>query len=451
MGKNLPTLAERISSWGSTLDLDVVPGEVVHAAKRCIIDLLGVTIAAVPHPLPRRVLDYARRVYASGTATVLGHGERLSPVGAALVNGTAGHTLDFDDTSYTGIMHGSTVALPAALAATEEAGGDGRRLLEAFVVGSEVTYAIALLCTTNHYLKGWWSTATCGVFGAAAAAAKGLGLSAADTTSALALAGAQACGQKAAFGTDAKPYLAGRAAAIGVEAALLADMGLVGPSAILEDRHGFLRLLNDGRGEPGGIDGLGRVWRLVDPGIFFKRYPVCSAAHAAVELTQRLLEENNIRGDEVRKVICEVPPVVAISLVHDRPETPQEAQFSLPFAVGTMLARGELRVEDLRDEALSDRRIREAMAKVGMRRVDALDRKEAPEGARVTLIGEDGTEVADYLSEASGMPGNPISDDLLHDKFRRCTTAGGLPDERARALLERLMRIETAPPERIIL
>jgi 2-methylcitrate dehydratase PrpD len=446
-----PTLAERLSSWSSALDLDAVPGEVVDVAKRCIIDLLGVTIAAVPQRLPRRVLDYARRVHASGKATVLGHGERLSPVGAALVNGTAGHTLDFDDTSYTGIMHGSTVALPAALAATEEAGGDGRRLLEAFVVGSEVTYAIALLCTTEHYFKGWWSTATCGAFGAAAAAAKGLGLSAADTASALALAGTQASGQKAAFGTDAKPYLAGRAAAIGVEAALLAGLGLVGPSDVLEGRDGFLQLLNDDRSEPAGIDDLGRVWRLVDPGIFFKRYPVCSAAHAAAELTQRLLEDNNIRGEDVRKVICEVPPVVAISLVHDRPGTAQEAQFSLPFAVGTMLVRGELRIEDLRDEALSDRRIREAMAKVELRRVDVLDRKEAPEGARVTLVGADGTEVVDYLGEASGMPGNPISDELLHDKFRRCAAAGGLPDEQARALLERLRRIETAPPERIIL
>ena len=439
---DVATLAERIAAWGSALDLDAVPDDVCQVAKRCIVDLVGVTIAATPHPLSQRVLDHAVQVYASGPATVLGSRHRLSPVGAALVNGAVGHVLDFDDTSYTGIMHGSTVALPAALAATEAVGGDGRRLLEAFVVGSEVTYAIALLCTTNHYFKGWWSTATCGAFGAAAAAAKAQGLSALETTSALALAGAQACGPKAIFGTDGKPYLAGRAAAIGVESALLASRGLTGPAALLEDGRGFLHLMNDGQAESEGLDKLGQVWRLVDPGIFFKQYPVCSAAHAAVELTQRLLEENGIRGDRVRKVICEVAPVVALSLVHDRPETPQQAQFSLPFAVGTMLEYGQLRVEHLRAEALSDQRIREAMVKVEMRRVDALDCKDAPEAARVTLVTGDGIEITGYLGEPTGMPGNPMSNELLYEKFHRCATAGGLSDGEARTLLEHLTHIE---------
>ena len=438
-------LAQRIASFGAGLDLDAVPGEVRDAAKRCIVDLVGVAIAAIPQPLSRRMLDHARGTYASGAAQVLGSPVRLSPVGAALVNGTSGHALDFDDTSYTGIMHGSTVVLPAALAATEESAGDGRRFLEAFVVGSEVTYAVALMCTTAHYFKGWWSTATCGAFGAAAAAAKALGLSVEQTTSALALAGAQACGPKVAFGTDVKPFLAGRAAAIGVEAALLAGRGLVGPPAILEDPQGFLRLLNDGRAEPDAIDDLGRVWRLVAPGIFFKQYPVCSAAHAAAELTQRLLEDNRLTGEAVRKVICEVPPTVAISLVHERPRTPQEAQFSLPFAVGAMLARGKLDIDCLTGDTLSDRSMGEAMGKVEMRRVEALHREETPECARVTLQMYDGTDVSGYLGEPMGMPGNPMSDERLRDKFLRCAAAGGLDRSEARALLRHLDRIESAP------
>ena len=378
-------------------------------------------------------------------ATVLGTPVRLSPVGAALVNGTSGHALDFDDTSYTGIMHGSTVVLPAALAAAEESAADGRRLLEAFIVGSEVTYAVALTCTTAHYFKGWWSTATCGAFGAAAAAAKALGLSVEQTTSALALAGAQASGPKVAFGTDAKPFLAGRAAAIGVEAALLAGKGLIGPPDIFEDPRGFLELLNDGRAEPGAIDDLGHMWRLVDPGIFFKQYPVSSAAHAAAELTQRLLEDNRLSGDAVRKAVCEVPPTVAISLMHDRPRTPQEAQFSLPFAVGAMLFRGKLDIDCLTDETLSDQSMRDAMAKVEMRRVDELHRDEAPEGARVTLQTHDGNDVSGYLGEPMGMPGNPMSDAWLHDKFLRCVATGGLEQSDAQALLRRLADIESAP------
>jgi len=439
------TLAERIADWSSGLALGALPVDVVHAAKRCIVDVVGVALAAAAHPVTRRVLDHARQVYAPGAAGALGLPDRFSPVGAALVNGTAGHVLDFDDTSYTGIMHGSTVVLPAALAATEEVGGDGRRLIEAFVAGSEVAYAVAMLCGTRHYLSGWWSTATFGVFGAAAAAARALDLDASQTLAALALAGTQANGQKVAFGTDAKPYIAGRTAAAGVEAALLARRGLAGPKAVLEGNCGFIQLLNDRHANAGEIDHLGTLWRLVTPGIFFKQYPVCSGAHAAVELTRGLLRENGLTGDGVRKVVCEVTPVVAMSLVYDRPTTTQQSQFSMPFAVGAMLARGELGIDSLDEATLGDPRVREAMDKVEMRRVDSLHADEAPEGARVTITTTRGNEIHGYLGQPTGMPGNPLTDAHLHQKFLRCAKAGGIDDLRARELLVHLAALEEAP------
>jgi len=442
--RSAATLAARIAGWGSALAFEAIPAEVVRVAKRCMIDLVGVTIAAAGHPASRRVLDYAGRTYAPGAATVLAARTGLSPVGAALVNGTAGHALDFDDTSYTGIMHGTTVALPAALAATEAARGDGRRLVEAFIVGSEVTYAVALLCTTEHYFKGWWSTGTFGAFGAAAAAARALGLPASKTTAALALAGAQACGLKAVFGTDAKPYVAGRAAAIGVEAALLAEAGLTGPEAVLEDARGFLALLNDGRAELGAVDDLGQRWRLIEPGIYFKRYPVCSGAQAATELTRRLLDEHGIAGDSVRRVICEVPPLVGISLVYDRPRTPSEAQFSLPFAVGAVLARGDLGLDALSERSLADRRLAAAMARVEMRQDPSLADEAAPECARVTVETDAGRQVSGFLAQPTGMPGNPMSDQALADKFHACMAAGGLAGTDAEALLAHLNGIEAA-------
>ena len=439
------TLAERIASWSSALDLGAVPDDVVHVAKRCIVDVVGVALAAAENPLTQRVLDHTRQVYAPGTASALGLPGRYSPVGAALVNGTAGHVLDFDDTSYTGIMHGSTVVLPAALAATEEIGGDGRRLLEAFVAGSEVAYAVAMLCGTRHYLSGWWSTATFGVFGAAAAAARALRLDASQTLAAIALAGTQANGQKVAFGTDAKPYIVGRTAAAGVEAALLARRGLVGPKAVLEGNGGFIQLLNDGRADAAEIGYLGTVWRLLTPGIFFKQYPVCSGAHAAVELTQRLLRENGLDGGSVLKVVCEVTPIVAMSLVYDRPTTPQESQFSLPFAVGVMLARGNLSIDSLSEATLGDPRVRAAMDRVEMRRVDALHADEAPEGARVTVTTTRGNEIHGYLGKPTGMPANPFPDAGLHQKFLNCARAGGVDDLRARELLLHLAALEEAP------
>lgn len=438
------TIAQKLAAWSYALRLEEVPEEVVHVAKRCLVDTVGVTIAGARHPLATDLLDYAAQHHTQGSSSVLGFEDRLSPVGAALVNGAAGHVLDFDDTSYTGIMHGSVVALPAALAATEYCSGDGRRLIEAFIAGSEVTYAVALLCTSSHYFKGWWSTATFGAFGAAAAAAKAMGLSEEQTCSAIALAGTQANGQKVAFGTDAKPYLSGKTAAIGVESALLAARGLVGPAAVLEGSRGFVELLNDGISDPKGIDDLGKIWRLQEPGIMFKQFPVCSAAHAAVELTQNLMNENDIAGADVAAINCDVTPVVAISLVHDRPRTVQEAQFSLPFALGSILVDGELGIENLTQEALTNPRMREAMTKIEMHRVDALQTEEAPEGARVTIETKDGHAVTAYLAQPTGMPGNPMSDQRLYVKFRRCLKAGGVPEQQAEELLQHLLSIETA-------
>ena len=443
------SFAEQIAAWSSALVLSEIPDDVKEAAKRCIVDWIGVAIAGAGRAQSRRIVDYARQAYAPGAATILGSSARLSPAGAALVNGTAGHVLDFDDTSYTGIMHGTTVVFPAALAAAEFVRGDGRRLLEAFVAGSEVSYSIALLCSESHYHKGWWSTATFGAFGAAAAAANAMRLTRRQTTFALSLAGLQASGQKVSFGTDAKPYLAGRAAAIGVEAALLAAKGHNAPLSVLEDRRGFIRLLNDGIFHNEGIDELGKIWRLIDPGIFLKRYPVCSAAHAAVELTERLMERHELQSENIRRVVCEVPPLVASSLVYDKPTNLQEAQFSMPFAMGTMLARRQLGIEDLTDETLSDARVQYEMSKIEMRRLDSLQDAEVPECARVTLLTDDGGELTGYLGEPTGMPGNPLSDDQLHDKFLRCAAAGALTRGAATTLLDNLKTIETLPPELI--
>ena len=436
------SLIDRIAHWSHGLNLNDVPRDVQKAAKRCIVDLVGVSIAGAERAQSRWIANYASQAYAYGPSMVFGSSARLSPVGAALVNGTVGHVLDFDDTSYTGIMHGSTVVFPAALAAAESAGANGRRLLEAFIAGSEVTYAVAVLCGHGHYYKGWWSTATFGTIGAAAAAARALELSERQTACALSLAGLQAGAQKASFGTDAKPYLAGQAAAAGVESALLASAGLSAPRSALEGRNGFIQVLNDGVADDGGIETIGAQWRLVDPGIFFKQYPVCSAAHAAVEVTRQLMDRYGLEGERIRQVVCEVPPLVATSLVYDRPGNVQEAQFSMPFAVGTMLARGQLGVEDLTVKALSDPRVQSAMSKVDMRRVDSLEDAAAPEGARVTLVTDDGGKVAEYLGVPTGMPLNPMSDGQLQEKFLRCAAAGGLERSRATDLLKYLKNIE---------
>ncbi len=443
------TIAERLAGWTSTLAVTEIPDPAAHAAKRCLVDTLGVTVAGSHTAVCDRVQSHVGANYAAGRCTVLGPDTATSPAGAALANGVAAHALDFDDTSYAGIIHGSCIVLPAVLAAVEEGRGDGRTLLEAFVAGAEATYAVGLTVTDTHYFKGWWATGSCGMIGAAAGAAHALGLDAARTTHAIGLAAVQACGMVAVLGTEAKPFLAGRAAMIGLEAALLAARGLTAPDRAFEDRRGFLQLLNDGNAQEEGLAHLGESWRMVTPGIFFKRYPVCSAAQAGAEMTERLIGDAGLGLEDIAEIVCEVPHLVAISLVHDDPTVPTEAQFSMPFAVGAILAYGHLGPEHLTTECLRDERLRGAMTKVVMRAADDLDVPEIksryPECARVTVRTTDGSEVSGFLGAPTGMPENPASDGQLSDKFRRCLGFAGWSEARTERLLAGLWEIESVP------
>ena len=434
--------------FSNGLSLDNVPATVLHEAKRCILDTIGVIIAGSRSPLTDKVRRHALNAHAPGQAALLVTGETAHPMAAAMVNAAAGHAYDFDDTSYTGIMHGSVVALPAALAVTQNIRGSGARLLEAFIAAVEVEYALALTCTDHIYFKGWWTTALYGTPGAAVATARALGLDTMVTANALSLALAETTGMKAIFGTDAKPYQAGRAAAAGIQCGLLAAEGMNGPVEIFEDDRGFARLLNDGIAEPVYLADLGRVWRLLEPGILIKRYPLCSAAAASAELTGRLMSENGIQLDDVVGVTCEVPPLVELSLVHNNPKTPHEARFSMPFAVGCMLAFGDISLDHLNTTTLTDQRLRSAMGKVEMHLSQELANdptvpQRCPEGAYVSIDLVDGRRLHDFLPRPTGMPGNAITDEALEEKFLDCFRYGGIIEDRARRVAKKLWRLET--------
>lgn len=437
--------ARHIAQWSSGIRLEEVPPDVVHMAKRCAIDTLGVMLAGSRHHAVGRVRSQAENIFAVGHSTVFG-GASLSAPGAALDNGMAAHVFDFDDTSYTGIMHGSAVVFPAALAAAQHTGVNGKLFLEAFLAGSEVTYALAMALGTGHYFKGWWSTATIGIVGAAAAAARVLGLDEEQTLSAVAIAAAQASGMKAILGTDAKPLGCGKAAQNGVEAAIMAACGIGGPETVFEDDRGYYALLGSESAEGAQIEGLGEVWRLVDPGIMFKRYPVCSAAHAATELTCRLVKRHGLSPHDVERVVCRVPRLVRISLIYDIPQTPQQAQFSLPFCVGCALAYGDIVPAHISPVTLGDPSLTEQMAKVVVEEDSSLAEGDLavryPEYAVVRLELNDGRVFEDFLGEPKGMPGNPMSDESLEEKFRNCAGSAGLSSARIESLVETFWNIE---------
>ncbi|MEM7428841.1 MAG: MmgE/PrpD family protein, partial [Pseudomonadota bacterium] len=406
----------------------------------------GVIVAGANTAPGRRALATAQDLYAAGPCVVPGTGVGLSPTGAALAAGTAAHALDFDDTSYTGIMHGSAVSLPAVLGVAQRAGRSGAEFLTDFIVAVEATYAIAMMCSTRQYYDGWWTSGSFGMPGAAAGAGRACGLEVSRISEAIGVAAIQTSGMKAMFGTDTKPFLAGRSAAVAAEAAIAVSHGLTGPRVGFEESRGYLNLLNQGEADLAELDKLGTVWRLQDPGILFKPYPICSAGHAGAELAGKLAVENGLNVENIASVTCHVPEVVDVSLVYSEPKKPQEAQFSMQFAVACRLFAESIRPEHLNQEFLENPKLRDIMSRVAMVRDDAVSASPAtPEGARVTIETADGQTFSDILEEPTGMPGNPLDDEALAAKYLDCCSFGGYGAGQAERLLDGLWNIERCP------
>ena len=223
------------------------PAEAVDAARRAILDCLGVMLAGSAEPAARIVTDIARSEGGAPLATVIGTSLRTGAVWAALANGTAAHALDFDDTNFTMIGHPSAPVLSAALAAGELALADGRALVHAFLLGFEVETTLAEVLNPAHYERGFHATGTLGTMGAAATTARLLGLDPRQTGTALAIAASQASGLKENFGTMTKPFHAGHAARSGVLSALLAREGFTASERALEGPQGYFAVLGAGK------------------------------------------------------------------------------------------------------------------------------------------------------------------------------------------------------------
>jgi 2-methylcitrate dehydratase PrpD len=434
--------AGRLGAWAASLDAVGLPAGVAAAATRCIVDATGVGLAARGRAVVEAALDVARRSAAAGPCTLIGRPEALSAVGAAQVNATAIHALDFDDTSYAGTLHATAVVWPAVLAAAEQDAASGADAFAGLVAGVETAYALGRAMGNAIYDRGWWTTALFGTIGAAAGSARALRMDRRSTRHAIALAAAQAFGMRAVMGSAAKPFLCGRAAANGLTAALAAGAGIDGPAAALESGFGLAGLAGAGGADWGAVDELGARFALVDPGIAFKQYPVCSSSQAAAEATAAILAGAALDGEAVARVDCLVTPMVAQCLPYPQPRSVAEAQFSLPFAVGCILAFGALAPGHLSDAVLADPRLLRAMAKVSMA-VDptlaatAEDRRDRPEASIVTVAAADGRRFTRRVDAATGMPANPMSDTMLEAKFRSCARSA-LSAHEADALLQRL-------------
>jgi 2-methylcitrate dehydratase PrpD len=426
-------LAARLAAFAADTSFDRLRPDVIHSIHRRFLDTLGICLAASSFGLGDGVAEMVADWAGTPEAAVIGRTGAYPAPQAALVNGTLAHSLDFDDTHLPSVLHPSASVIPATLAMAQARGASGRDAIAAAAVGIELTVRVGM----GGYLedvgnvffeRGWHATSICGTLGAAAAAARLLGLNAARTGDALGIAASMGSGVIEAnrSGGTVKRLHCGWAAHAGLTAAALALHGYTGPPTVFEGRFGFFQaFLGEQFDVAPVVAELGERWEV--PGIFFKPYPANHYTHAGIDAALAIrrkhgrIDPSDIERIELGTARAPLRTIAEPRSEKVRPRSGYHAQFSGPFTVATaLLGGGGLGVsfDDFTDERASDPRVLALAEKVETFVDPACDRvfpRQFPAVLRVHL--RDGTLYEERVMHNRGGPGNPLTDEELRRKF----------------------------------
>lgn len=443
-------VTDTLSRYAAGLQLADLPEAVVARTRLLILDLVG-NIVRARHDAESTppMLSAARLLgFSAGNTSVFGDVRRYTPPGAAFLNGALGHSLDFDDTHAAGSLHPGAPVIPAALAAAEMVGASGADVIAGIVAGYEITCRIALaLPAADHYRRGFHPTATCGVFGAAAAAGRVLGLDAATIADALGIALSQSSGslQFLVNGAWTKRFQVGWAASSGLVAAALAREHFKGAAEAIEGRYGFLHAYAPTPNPARAVQDLGSVFELMATAV--KPYPSCRYGHAGIDAALALRARHELRPEQIDAVTLGLPNA-GMQLIGDdierrrNPRSTVDGQFSGPFVIACALATGGLGWDSYK--LLDDPMIRALLPKIDCvpdPEIEAL--VPARMGGKLTIrtCGETFTET---VTIAKGEPENFLAEDELRSKFSGLAVPV-LGTDRASALADAVLTLDAAP------
>ena len=417
---------ECIAEFVSGFPAASVPPAATLQAGIALMDYAGVVVAGLDEESTVLAGRMAQDAGGEPQATVWGTGLKLPLQSAALVNGTAAHALDLDDTSAVMMAHPSVQLLPGLCAIAEHMHCGGADVLTAYVIGFEVGAALGRALNPEHVTQGWLPIGTLGPVMAAASCSRLLGLTVTQTRMALGLAANTASGLRCNNGTMAKPLLAGQAASNGVMAALMAGHGATSNPDALTERFGYLE--NFSRKEPAGLvdafASLGESPDIVDRGLSFKLYPCCAAAHPAIECALAIADGHGPRPGEIESVEISVHALVGNMLIHPAPRTVAEARFSLEYCVARAVMDSEMGPAQFCQERIDEPACVELMTRIKPVYSDVpVDASQAgrsgfPVEMRIRM--KDGREHSSCVRHAKGTPRNPLLRTDLESKFRQC-------------------------------
>ena len=438
------TVSETLSAFITSTEFADLSASQITAAKEAISDCLGCTIAGSATSTSAMIRRVAEASSARGAASVIGGAQSLSAQAAALANGTAAHALDYDDILWTQYGHPSSTVWSAALAVGEATGASGQDVILAYGIGVQINGKLGRLVNPLHYAHGWHATASIGVIGATAAAAKLMRLTPQQTAMALGTAASEACGVRRNFGTMTKPFHAGNAARGGVLAAELAREGFTSDLTAFEGEFGWAKTLN-ARSVPSAEDlraQLGASWELDEPGIVFKRYPACGATHCALDAIIAIKKENKLDFSEMEKIICDASPFAKTVLLYPRPKTALEGKFSMEFSLAVAAVEGQAGLRQYDDKWVKDPRVSALLERIVFQSRADLEPDISADAvpAEVTVHAR-GKVFSRKVLVPSGDPRNPMTTDERREKFIGCL-AGIYSNKDARLMFDNFERLE---------
>lgn len=418
-------------------ELADIPEETAHEAKRLLLDFLGVGLAGSREDSGRIAADFAASIGGVAQATLLGRGQRVPALHAAFANAIASHSVELDDVDEVALFHHGPPIVAAALATAELAGASGSELIAAIVAGSETMTRLSQATNNDLRNRGFHTTPTCGVFGAAMAAGLLLDLDAEQQVSALGLAGAQAGGLMEMYGTSMqKRFNPGPAARNGVTAALMAQLGFTGADSIIDGTRGFGAAFAGRFDRDRFLEGIGsRIPMTVEYKPYSCARPIHNAIDAAIELRER-----GLKLEDVDTIVVRRHPDWANYHVISRPRSFHEAQMSLPYSVAIALAEGRALPEQYAKVGRGDEAVMSVSERVVIEPDDSLLRGVSCHMIVRTRAGETLEATVDY---PLGSIQRPLSDDQLAAKFTSLATST-LGSERTAQVVATVAAIDTA-------
>jgi len=448
-------LTHYVARFVTETTLSDLPSDVVALGKKSFLDGLGLAFSGSVAESGKIITRHLDALHlGEGPSTVIGMGRKVAPRFAAFANGVAIHADDYDDTQlavaetrvYGLLTHPTAPALPAALAMGEATGASGADVMLAYQIGVEVECKISEAIDPRHYQTGFHSTATCGTFAAASAAAKLMDLDIEQTQRALSIAGSQSAGLRENFGTMTKPFHAGRSSESGVVAAAFAREGWTATDKILEAPRGFFRAAGGGHDEAAIRGKLGAPWTFAYPGISIKPHPSGSLTHPGMTEMRRLIAAHDIKPEDVVRVRVGTNSNMPNALIHHRPIDELQAKFSMEFCMAILLLERRAGLSEFTDATVHRPDVKAMIEKVDFVIDETAER--AGYHKMTTLIDielKDGRRIFGQADFGKGSPANPMSYAEVAGKFHECAEYAGIARARADEIVSLVEDLETLP------